>query len=80
MPTLREHIYRSRSEVAEAQHNVMHTLFLVLRSKPTLLSHEDLRQGFAIFNTVFNRFFWSSTREVFKFVVMVTLLYFLSCC
>ncbi len=64
MPTLREHIYRSRSEVSEAQHNVMHTLFLVLRSKSTVLSREELRQGFTIFNTLFNKFFWSATREV----------------
>lgn len=63
MPTLREHIYRSRSAVAEAQHNVMHTTFLVLRSKSTVLSREDLQQGMTIFNTLFNKF-WSSTREV----------------
>lgn len=59
MPTLREHIYTSRSAVAEAQHNVMHALFVVLCSKTTH-TREDLQRGLRIFNHLLEKHFNSN--------------------
>ena len=59
MPTLREHIYTSRSVVAEAQHNVMHALFVVLCSKTTH-TRKDLQKGLRIFNHLLEKHFNSN--------------------
>ncbi len=56
MPALKEHIYSSRSETAEAQHSIMHALFLVIRSKPSMCS-ENLQIGLKIFNRLFEENF-----------------------
>ena len=56
MPALKEHIYSSRSETAEAQHSIMHALFLVIRSKPSMCS-ENLQIGLKIFNRLFEKNF-----------------------
>ena len=53
MPALQEHIYSSRSETAEAQHSIMHALFLLIRSKPSMCS-ENLQVGLKIFNRLFD--------------------------
>ena len=60
MPTLCEYIYCRRTQAAEAQHNIMHALFLVLRSNPAVSCDDDLRQGLTIFNQLFHKYFWSS--------------------
>ena len=62
MPALKEHIYGSRSVTAEAQHSIMHALFLVIRSKPSKCS-ENLQQGLKIFNRLFDEYF-KATMEV----------------
>ena len=62
MPALKEHIYGSRSVTAEAQHSIMHALFLIIRSKPSKCS-ENLQQGLKIFNTLFCEYF-KTTMEV----------------
>ena len=59
MPTLKEHIYTSRSVVAEAQHNVMHALFVVLCSK-TACTRKDLQKGLRIFNHLLEKHFNSN--------------------
>jgi len=59
MRTLLEHIYTSQSAVAEAQHNVMHAVYVVLCSKPTQ-ARDDLHQGLMIFNSLFKKHFKSN--------------------
>ena len=56
MPALKEHIYSSRSETAEAQHSIMHALFLLIRSKPSKCS-ENLQLALKIFNRLFDENF-----------------------
>jgi len=53
MPALKEHIYSSRTETAEAQHSIMHALFLLIRSKPSMCS-ENLQLSLKIFNRLFD--------------------------
>lgn len=62
MPALKEHIYSSRSETAEAQHSIMHALFLIIRSRPSKCS-ENLQLGLKIFNRLFDGNF-KATMEV----------------
>ena len=56
MPTLKEHIYSCHSKAADAQHSLMHILFLIIRSKPSY-SMDDLQCGMKLFNKLLKEFF-----------------------
>ena len=59
MPTLQEHIYRTRSVQAvqaEAQHNLMHVLFLVMRCRPDG-DYEIILKGLRVFSHLLKAFF-----------------------
>ena len=65
MPTLREYIYKSRSCGAEAQHNVMHAVFLVLQSQPSL-DAGVIDKGIAVFEALFAKFFLQVSNNIFE--------------
>ena len=79
MRTLREHIYTSQSAVAEAQHNVMHAVFVLLCSKPTQ-AREDLQQGLRIFNNLFKKHFKPNleVRRAFTLCVILNTLFLIN--
>ena len=56
MPALKEHIYSSHSKTADAQHSLMHMLFLVIRSKPSYVV-DDIQCGMKLFNRLLKEFF-----------------------
>lgn len=56
MPSLKEHIYGNHSDATEAQHSLMHILFLVIRSKPSH-SSTDLQIGMKLFNKLLDDYF-----------------------
>lgn len=59
LPTLRGYLYRTQSILAEAQHSIMQTAFLVMRSTPDPKS-PDLQQSMSIFSHLLNRYFYAS--------------------
>ena len=56
MPSLKEHIYRSHSKTTDAQHSLMHILFLIVRSKASY-SVNDLQCGMKVFYKLLKEFF-----------------------
>lgn len=58
MSSLKQYIYSRDSVVARAQHNLMHMLYLILKSKPSL-SNDIVDLGAKIFIDVRTKFFHS---------------------
>lgn len=58
MPSLKEHIYSSHLKTTDAQHSLMHIIFLVMRSKPSR-STNDIQCGVKLFNKLLEEFFTS---------------------
>lgn len=56
MPSLNEHIYSNHSKTTDAQHSLMHMLFLVMRSRPTRCTN-DMQCGVKLFNKLLQEFF-----------------------
>lgn len=75
MPALKEHIYSSHSKATDAQHSLMHMLFLVIRSKSSH-SVNDLQHGMKLFNKLLVEFF-TTNLEVYTHYRVIYNVYFL---
>lgn len=54
MTAVKEYLYKLSSDICETRHNIMHSMFLVLQSSPSL-NFEALANAQKVFTSLFNR-------------------------
>lgn len=80
MPSLREHLYVSRSSLTEAQHSAMHLVYLMVRCRSSPNDTTTVRCGLHTFNGLFNQFFNNKCDVSNSILVSYSNYCFIFCC